>query len=116
MSRQRDQRLRAEAIQRVLNRSIDRIAIASLGDLRRAYEDELAAHGAEIAAKVDAMQARGRETVARAFTHAFAQRIRCLTCDGPITDAKRISRRYCSTLCRQSAYRRGRRLRSFATQ
>jgi hypothetical protein len=104
MSRRRDQRTRAEAIRRVLARTHDRLAIASLGDLRRAYEDELTAYGAEIGAEVDRIRLKW-EQVDHAFTEAFAQRVPCVVCGGPITDARRLSRRYCSDSCRQRAYR-----------
>jgi hypothetical protein len=59
MSRRRDQRMRAEAIRRVLARTHDRLAIASVGDLRRAYEDELTAYGAEIGAEMDRIPSSG---------------------------------------------------------
>jgi hypothetical protein len=98
--RQRQQLMRGEAIQRVLARTMDRAAIVSLGDLRRAYEDELAAHGPEIAAKADLVLTRMREADQR----QLGQYLRCANCGGP-TGAKRMHRRYCSNRCRQQAYR-----------
>ena len=105
MSRRHDEQMRAEAIQRVLARAMDRATISSLGDLRRAYEDELAAHGDEIGAQVDAFLVREKEILARALTGLVAEQVRCPVCDNPITDAKRLSRRYCSNRFRQRAHR-----------
>jgi len=99
-SRERQKIMRGNAIQRVLARSMDRAAIGSLDDLRRAYEQELAAHGAEIAAEADRQLAR-----LRAVDESFRGKLRCAACDGPITGARRFSRRYCSPRCRQRAHR-----------
>ena len=94
--------MRGAAIQRVLARKMDRASIGSLADLRRAYEEEIAAHGAEIAAQADDVLAR-----MRSINAGIRSKLRCATCGGPM-DAKRISRRYCSDRCRQQAHRKAR--------
>jgi hypothetical protein len=92
--------MRAIAIQRVLARKTDRDMIGSLDDLRRAYQNELAAHGTEIAAEADRFLTRIRE-IDRSIV---SQHLRCASCGGPMAP-QRISRRYCSDRCRQRAYR-----------
>jgi hypothetical protein len=100
MSRKRQQEMRAIAIQRVLARETDRVVIGSLDDLRRAYENELAVHGTEIAAEADRFLTRVREIDRR----ILSQHRRCASCGGPMA-LQRISRRYCSDRCRQRAHR-----------
>ena len=90
------------ALQRVLDREKDRLAIGSLGDLRRIYEGELAANRAEIEAQDDMVADRTREVLAQLTSNL----LRCIGCDGPIPCARRLSRRYCSDRCRQRAHRR----------
>ena len=100
MPRKRQQEMRTIAIQRVLARKTDRVTIGSLNDLRRAYENELAAHGTAITAEADRVFARVR----RLNRRIFSQHLRCASCGGPMAP-QRISRRYCSDRCRQQAYR-----------
>jgi hypothetical protein len=97
--------IRSEAIRRVLERPLDRSAIGSPADLRRAYQAELAAHRAEIEAHTDEVITQFRQS----DTEMLSKLLRCAACDGPMLDAKRISRRYCSDSCRQSAHRKRRR-------
>jgi predicted nucleic acid-binding Zn ribbon protein len=98
-----------EAIQRELSRSMDRVAIGSLTDLKRAYEEELAEHGTEIAAQVDKTLAFQRETFQRIRTNGIHKHRCCAKCGGPIEGARRFSRRFCSDRCRQRAHRKRRR-------
>jgi hypothetical protein len=99
--RLRQQFIVSEAIQRVLSRTHDRLAIGSLAGLKRAYESELAEHGAEIVAKADRILDMMRETDQR----ILHDKLRCVVCDCPIDGIRRISRRYCSDRCRQRAHR-----------
>jgi hypothetical protein len=99
----RKQHMRRIAIERVLARRDERAAIGSLTDLRRAYEAELAAHGAEIAAQVDEFFARLRSICAG----ILRKKLRCAMCGGEM-EPKRLSRRYCSDRCRQRAHRQAR--------
>jgi hypothetical protein len=92
----------ASAIQSVLDRQADRVAIGSLSDLRRMYETELAVNYAKHEARADRFAALKRETI----TRVTGQTIRCTVCEGPMPDAQRFSRRYCSDRCRQRAYRK----------
>jgi hypothetical protein len=85
------------AIQRVLDRSHDRMAISSLADLQRAYNAELAVHGAAIAAHADRVLALKRTAL---------QHRSCQECGGPIEGAVRLTRWFCSNRCRQRAYRK----------
>jgi hypothetical protein len=89
------------AIGRVLERRYDRAAIGSIASLRAAYQSELAVSAAEIETQANEWVARFRQVDA----NALAKRLRCVACDGPIKDPKRISRRYCSARCRQRARR-----------
>lgn len=93
--------MQAIAIERVLGRRDDRASISSLASLRAAYESELAVNCAEIEAEANALVARFRQINA----NFLARNMRCASCDGPIKDPKRISRRYCSDRCRQRARR-----------
>jgi hypothetical protein len=94
------------AIQRVLGRQHDRVAIGSLADLKRAYEDELAAHYGEITAEAEHVMAVSRKTTQSIVGHAIRQQRKCQACGGVIEGAKRISRWFCSDACRQRAYRK----------
>jgi predicted nucleic acid-binding Zn ribbon protein len=96
----------SQAIQRVLARPHDRLAIGSLGDLKRAYDDELAAYGTEIAAHVDRVMEVSRQSVQRVTTGGIRQHRRCDECGGPIENAARLTRWYCSDRCRQRAHRK----------
>ena len=91
----------SNAIQRVLNREMDRAMIGSLADLRRMYEAELAANRAEIEAYAATVVGRMRAIDAR----LIGRTLRCIVCDELIPDAKRLSRCYCSARCRQRAHR-----------
>jgi hypothetical protein len=93
------------AIQRVLERKMDRVAIGSLADLKRAYEDELATHYDAIAAEAEHVMAISRETTQSIVGKVIRERRRCEHCGGEIADAKRNSRWFCSDRCRQRAYR-----------
>jgi hypothetical protein len=84
------------AITRVLSSPMDRAAIGSLADLRRMYQDELAANGHAIATQADV-----REVLAGAPGLV----LRSIGCDLPMSEAKRRNRRYCSDRCRQYARR-----------
>jgi len=97
--------MRTIAIQRVLERSMDRAFIRSLADLRRMYQDEIDANRAEIEAKAKQSRAAMREAFEHASTNIVRGTLRCVVCDGPLPDAKRLSRRYCSGRCRQTAHR-----------
>ena len=99
--RDKQREMIATAIRRVLDREMDRAAIGSLADLRRMYEAELAANRAEIEAQADVVAGRMRKVMARLTSNL----LRCIVCDGPIPDARRLSRRYCSDRCRQRAHR-----------
>jgi hypothetical protein len=83
--------MRSEAGSRVLERDRDRCGNGSPAELRHACESELAVHGDEIAA-VERMLVLHRD-------------VRCAVCRGPMIGAKHTSRLYCSTACRQRAYR-----------
>jgi predicted nucleic acid-binding Zn ribbon protein len=96
----------SEAIGRVLNDSRRRHEIGSLADLKRAYEEELVAHGEEIAVTADRLFAVDRETLQRIITDGLRKHRPCAECGGPIEDAKRFSRRFCSNRCRQRAHRK----------
>jgi hypothetical protein len=96
----------SNATQRVLSRERDCASIGSLGDLKRAYEDELAGHRDEIAAEVAHVLAINRGTSQRIVARAIRERRACEACGGPIEGAQRLSRRYCSDRCRQRAHRR----------
>jgi hypothetical protein len=87
------------------SRAMDRMAIGSLTDLKRAYEDELAVHHDEIVAEVEHILAIGRGTNQRITTKAIHERRECAACGGPIEGARRLSRWFCSDRCRQRAYR-----------
>ena len=91
----------AIAIERVLDQLRDRAMIGSIADLRRMYEDELAANRAEIEAQANMFAARAREMHAE----VLGRTLRCVVCNGAMPDAKRPSRRYCSPRCRQRAQR-----------
>jgi hypothetical protein len=92
--------MRSAAIQRVLAREQDRVMIGSPAELRRAYQDELAAHGDEIAIEVDQVFARDREITRQLYANALP----CVMCGGHM-EPVRASRLYCSQRCRQHAYR-----------
>ena len=96
------------AIQRVLGREMNRVGIGSLADLKRAYEEELAAYPDEIAAEVDHVLAISRDVGQRIRTKAIHEHRRCEACGGPIEGARRGSRWFCSGRCRQRAHRRRR--------
>jgi hypothetical protein len=89
------------AIERVLERRDGRAAIGSIGNLRAAYQDELAGSYAEIETRANELVARFRMIDA----NMLARKLRCIACEGPIKDPKRINRRYCSARCRQRARR-----------
>ena len=97
----RRQMMRSIAISRVLDNPMERNAIGSTAQLREACQRELAEHGETIAAEVDRLFAIARATDRR----ILAGNLRCVACDGPMPDIRRISRRYCSDRCRQRAYR-----------
>jgi predicted nucleic acid-binding Zn ribbon protein len=96
----------SEAIQRVLARPHDRSAIGSLASLKRAYDEELAAYGTEIAARVDELIERQRKSLQHVTTVGIRRHRRCEECGGPIENAERITRWYCSNRCRQRAHRK----------
>jgi hypothetical protein len=99
--RKREQLMRSIAIERVLADRNKRARIGSLRSLREAYQSELAAHGAEIAAEADELLAQKRKiNLAR-----LRNLRRCAVCGEPIVGAKRLNRRYCSDRCRQRAHR-----------
>jgi hypothetical protein len=94
------------AIQRVLRRQHDRVAIGSLTDLKRAYEDELAAHYGEIAAEAEHVMAVSRKITQSVVGNVIRQQRKCQACGGVIDRAKRTSRWFCSDACRQRAHRK----------
>jgi predicted nucleic acid-binding Zn ribbon protein len=98
----------SNAIQRVLSREMDRVVIGSLADLKRAYENELAGHHAEIATEVEHVLAISRDVSQRIRTKFIHERRECEACGGPIESARRMSRWFCSDRCRQRAYRQRR--------
>jgi hypothetical protein len=100
-SRRVRKQMQAIAIERVLARRDDRAGISSVASLRAAYKSELITNKAEIEAQANALMARFRQIDA----NFLAIKLRCASCDGPIKDPKRISRRYCSDRCRQRARR-----------
>jgi hypothetical protein len=100
-SRRVRKQMQAIAIERVLENRDTRAGIASLASLRQAYKSELITNKAEIEARAKARVARFRQIDA----NFLALKLRCASCDGPIKDPKRISRRYCSDRCRQRARR-----------
>ena len=93
--------MQAIAIERVLGRRDDRAGISSLAHLREAYQSELITNQAEIEAQAHALVTRFRQFDA----NFLARNLRCASCDGPIQDPQRITRRYCSARCRQRARR-----------
>jgi predicted nucleic acid-binding Zn ribbon protein len=94
------------AVQRVLARTHDRSAIGSLATLKRAYEEELAAHGTEIAAEADRQVKMQQAVLQRVTTDGIRQHRRCEGCGGTIEDAVRSTRWFCSDRCRQRAHRK----------
>ena len=100
-SRRVRKQMQAIAIKRVLANRDTRAGIASVGSLRQAYKSELITNKAEIEVQAKALVARFRQIDA----NFLALKLRCASCDGPIKDPKRISRRYCSDRCRQRARR-----------
>jgi hypothetical protein len=100
-SRRVRKQMQAIAIERVLEKRDTRAGISSLASLRQAYQSELITNEVEIEAEANALMARFRQFDA----NFLARRLRCASCDGPIPNPKRISRRYCSARCRQRARR-----------
>ena len=100
-SRQVRKHMQAIAIERVLEKRDTRAGISSFAALREAAQSELITNEAEIEACANALVARFRQIDA----DFLARKLRCASCDGPIQDPKRISRRYCSARCRQRARR-----------
>jgi hypothetical protein len=92
--------MRSEAGSRVLERDRDRCGNGSPAELRHACESELAVHGDEIAA-VERMLVLHRDV----RQTMLGKQLRCAVCRGPMIGAKHTSRLYCSTACRQRAYR-----------
>jgi hypothetical protein len=95
----------SNAIQRVLSRTHDRLAIGSLADLKRAYEEELAEHYEEIVAQAEHVLTVSRDLNQRITTKSIHEHRRCEACGGPIEGAQRMSRWFCSDRCRQRAHR-----------
>jgi hypothetical protein len=93
--------MQAIAIERVLANRDTRGGIASIASLRQAYQSELITNEAEIESEANALMARFRQIDAS----MLARKLRCASCDGPIPNPKRISRRYCSARSRQRARR-----------
>ena len=100
-SRQVCKHMRRIAIERVLENRDNRSGIGSLAALRQAAQSELIVNAAEIEARANAFVAR----LQRLDADLLARKLRCVACDGPIENPKRISRRYCSARCRQRARR-----------
>ena len=75
-----------------------RAGIVSLTALLEAAQSELIVNQAEIEAQANAL-------FRQIDANILARRLRCASCDGPIPNPKRISRRYCSARCRQRARR-----------
>jgi uncharacterized protein with PIN domain len=100
-SRRVRKQMQAIAIEGVLEKRDTGAGISSLAALRQAYQSELIVNQAEIEAQANALVARFRQIDA----NFLALKLRCASCDGPIKDPKRISRRYCSDRCRQRARR-----------
>jgi hypothetical protein len=93
--------MQAIAVERILANRDTRAGIVSVAALRQSYQSELIVNEAEIEAEANALIACFRQIDA----DFLARRLRCVSCDGPIPNPKRISRRYCSARCRQRARR-----------